>query len=315
MPIDIVLDNKALRRMTMGMSASQARFLQLTARKSNIEYQAQRISFERSQLANKAGDASRKYNEKMSNTKIIYSFNDGQGRQRVDLSYTNYKNYINQQMDGINNPSKKMYLMSSSGSKIVVANEADMARIISDNTQQYSGTRKEVEDAKELFAKTEDKSTLSWKVRALADIELPDIIEASEEEEPTYTNEISKFCEADFTIAEDLDNVDNFQRCIQEGIYCFATYEEGDEYNGPRFVTDTWETLQGSAFSEELDTSDDGAAQAEYDYEMNTIQSEDKKLELRLDQLNTEREALETEMESVQKVIEDDIESSFKVFS
>ena len=36
----------------MGMASSQARFLQLTARKSNIEYQGQQINQQRLSLAN-----------------------------------------------------------------------------------------------------------------------------------------------------------------------------------------------------------------------------------------------------------------------
>ena len=55
----------------MGLSASQARFLELTARKSNIEYQAQQINFQRLQLSDKLEDAAREYQEKTSNRKIF----------------------------------------------------------------------------------------------------------------------------------------------------------------------------------------------------------------------------------------------------
>ena len=48
---------------------------------------------------------------------------------------------------------------------------------------------------------------------------------------------------------------------------------------------------------------------------MAKIQKIDKKLELRLDQLNSERSAIEQEIESVSKVIEDNIEKSFDAFS
>ena len=44
------------------------------------------------------------------------------------------------------------------------------------------------------------------------------------------------------------------------------------------------------------------------------IQEQDRTLELRLRQLDTEQEALQTEMESVKKVIEKNIESTFKTF-
>ena len=44
------------------------------------------------------------------------------------------------------------------------------------------------------------------------------------------------------------------------------------------------------------------------------IQAEDKNLELRLKQLDTEQDAISTEMEAVQKVIEKNVESTFKTF-
>ena len=45
------------------------------------------------------------------------------------------------------------------------------------------------------------------------------------------------------------------------------------------------------------------------------IQQEDRTLELRLKQLETERTALDTEIEAVQKVVKDNVEKSFKTFS
>lgn len=45
------------------------------------------------------------------------------------------------------------------------------------------------------------------------------------------------------------------------------------------------------------------------------IQQEDRTLELRLKQLDTEQNALSTEMEAVKKVIKDNVESTFKTFS
>ena len=44
------------------------------------------------------------------------------------------------------------------------------------------------------------------------------------------------------------------------------------------------------------------------------IQTEDRTLEIRLKQLDTEQNALQTEMEAVHKVIQKNIESTFKTF-
>jgi hypothetical protein len=45
------------------------------------------------------------------------------------------------------------------------------------------------------------------------------------------------------------------------------------------------------------------------------IQAQDKNLELRLKQLDTERSAITTEKESVSKVIDSNVKESFKVFN
>ena len=45
------------------------------------------------------------------------------------------------------------------------------------------------------------------------------------------------------------------------------------------------------------------------------IQQEDRTLELRLKQLDTEQNAIKTEMEAVQKVISDNVEQTFKIFA
>ncbi|HIS74966.1 TPA: hypothetical protein IAA86_08115, partial [Candidatus Galligastranaerophilus intestinavium] len=45
------------------------------------------------------------------------------------------------------------------------------------------------------------------------------------------------------------------------------------------------------------------------------IQQQDRTLELRLKQLDTEQEALKTEMDAVQEVIQKNVESTFKTFA
>ena len=44
------------------------------------------------------------------------------------------------------------------------------------------------------------------------------------------------------------------------------------------------------------------------------IQKQDQKLELRLQQLETEQKAIATEMESVENVIKDNVEKTFNTF-
>ena len=132
----------------MGLSASQARFLQLTARRGDIEYEAQQINFQRLQLADKLSAASTKYQNATTNRKMMFSFNNGAEIQKVDLSYTNYKSYMNQQMEGLSTTQAKYYLVSSSGNKFVVASEEEQNEIIENNTTPTD--IKLIEQAKDL---------------------------------------------------------------------------------------------------------------------------------------------------------------------
>ena len=54
---------------------------------------------------------------------------------------------------------------------------------------------------------------------------------------------------------------------------------------------------------------------AELNAQTSLIQREDQDLELRLKQLDTEQNALNTEIDAVSKVVKDNVEKSFKTFS
>ena len=73
---------------------------------------------------------------------------------------------------------------------------------------------------------------------------------------------------------------------------------------------------QGSTMiSEVYDTSDDAAAEAEYEASMIELQRQDKILELRLDQVETQQKAVSTELESVKSLIKENVEDTFKTFA
>ena len=303
----------------MGMSASQARFLGLTARKSNVEYQAQQINFERLSIAEQMTQASTLYNDKISNHKMVYSFNNGEGLQSVDVTYQNYKNFMNQQLEGITNAHNKIYLVSTSGNKIVVASTEERDAMIEAGKTRYSVSM--IENAKAQYAAAEAAGTLDdldsgvkeWASKDLSLYTYETIVDENGNEEKYYVE--YAYTEKDFQVAEGLDSVDNFQSAIQNGVYYFATRVQNTDTGKYEFKTQDWSTIEGGAVSEVYDKSDDAAAEAEYDKTQDRLELIDKKLELQLDKLNTERDAIETEMESVKKVIEDNVESTFKVFS
>ena len=306
----------------MGLSASQARFLQLTARRGDIEYEAQRINFERLQLASNLSDASNKYEEATTNRQLTFSFNTGSEVQEVVLSYANYRNYMNQQLEGLQTTQSKYYLVSQSG-KIVVGSEEEKQQMIEQHTafdsiESIEAAKAKTEAYNNQAADAEDRIQLTDEDRRLAAIDLSGeyMTRTIEDEEGNsvlyYVHQ--EFSEDDIVVAPDLDNVELFQNAIKEGIYFFAQLEKDSESEQDVLKRKGWETLGGGAISEEYDKTDDAAAEAEFRTTQARIQKLDKKLELRLDQLETQRSAITTEMESIEKVIQDSIEQSFKTF-
>ena len=101
------------------------------------------------------------------------------------------------------------------------------------------------------------------------------------------------------------------QDCIRNGKYLIQKGAITD--NGYKWTDLSWESM--SDLNDTYYVDDDAAAQAKYDRLQQEIQNQDKKLEIELDNLETQRNAVNTEIESVQKVISDNIEGSFKIFS
>lgn len=70
----------------MGMSASQVRYLQLTARKSDCEYQAQQISQARLSVSKNLEDIATKYTEGINNRRLMYKASGDAPYQRLTYS-------------------------------------------------------------------------------------------------------------------------------------------------------------------------------------------------------------------------------------
>lgn len=64
-----------------------------------------------------------------------------------------------------------------------------------------------------------------------------------------------------------------------------------------------------------LDTSDDAQAESQYNYETARISRQDNQLDLELQQLETQHEAVLKEYDSVKEVISNNIDRTFKLFS
>ena len=82
-----VTSKKALNeRKTMGLAASQARLLTITARKSDCEFQSMRLSHEKIALARSMEKISDEYQAALGQTKLVYDYY-GSGTSAMPLNY------------------------------------------------------------------------------------------------------------------------------------------------------------------------------------------------------------------------------------
>lgn len=102
------------------------------------------------------------------------------------------------------------------------------------------------------------------------------------------------------------------QDCLRNGKYLLEKGGVSQDTKNFEWHSISWDAV--AAISDSYYTEDDDAAKAKYDRLQAQIQAQDKKLELELDNIETQRQAVTTEVESVEKVIQENIEGSFNAF-
>ena len=316
----------------MGMAASQARFLGLTARKSNTEYQGQQVNQQRTALANQSAGL---YSQMLA----LEVPTPPRATNYYSIRYTYEDDGSNYEILSQTPQSNGKYTV-----KAKITYDAEVA-----TKTLLTGTFKEIEEGKSY---TYEGYTLT----KVIDDNLQKEIGAASNVFYKYTNG-----EADsYYIKEStFDNI--LKQMKGSGEYYGTTeqYLKGlgkktryEEITGATFDSDASGRLTRIHYTKDVKDSDDSAtrtvsvdrdltmtevqdstgydqAMQEYYYkkavydktieDINAktamLQQQDRTLELKLKQLDTEQKALNTELDAVKKVIETNVTSTFKTFS
>lgn len=228
----------------MGMAASQARLLTLTARKSDLEFRAQQITNSEMILAMQTEVAAKEYSNAMSNTKYQVNTYTNDAEKK-----TIWADMTAEQLFGV----MGYGMRSDDGEKITLDNYEELLANGDSMAQKISQAGLVVTNGGEL----------AW----------------------TQSTTVTEFFLT--TVGGGLLNADGADTSLA-----------GDEN-----ITTTY------------DTSDDAAAQAKYDQKMARIEVKEKQLQIDLEQIKNQQKACDTEIDSIQKIIDKSIERSFKVFS
>lgn len=318
----------------MGLAASQARFLGLTARKSNIEYEGQQVNQQRTALADEvnslyskllamdvpiAPDSTEFYetnysfevktSEEYNGDYLIKSYSKNpDGSYLLSTERTYEKNYSELNLLKNSNISTdadgNFILNTTEGSFTLIANAPNSANIIALINET---------EGREVFAK--DTQLYYYKDNeGIFHYIDPNMVKDGQTNISAYTSEFKEVTESVvFESAQiQLDEKGRFESislydkegnniCSDESVDTTRIYDK-DGYDA---------ALRDYTMSkEEYDR-----AIAELNSRTESLQEEDKVLELRLNQLDTEQSELQTELDSVKKILEKNIENVFNTFS
>lgn len=273
----------------MGMSASQARLLTITARLSDLEHLGQVIENDRIRLAEQSQQAALDYSNALEKKSLsVMSGVDAKSGtyQYVEATAYNLTNYA-----AVSSLDKQRFLKDSNG-KVVVTEGVGSA---------YDGSNGDLSAFFTKMGITTDTANSNYDSAKVT----------------YYTNVFNQIKQNGYNAPGNTNmySTDWLYSQLNAGNIHLEEWNKtgGSKGNG------AWEDISWASGDVSIQTKNDdaAAAKAEADYTAKTaeIQSKDKKLELNLKQIDTEHTALQTEFDSVKKVIDKNIERSFKIFS
>lgn len=332
----------------MGMAASQARYLELTARKTDVEFQGQQINQQRTELANESAGL---FNQLLGLsvptppsttdfTRTIYSFNDGINNYTIssvqnlagDPDYNAIVNYYYTQSTytgnerirtdlGVNRvpdpPNPDAYWLTDGATPPVNRTLLTQCQITSAD---------DIAAIQQIVADTGAATPFATDYAG----GIGNIYKYKDGGGTTYYYGITQLntLAAQGGVAGTTDNyyAANIDKRYDKTERAYITRADSGRYSSIKLQSET-ATLDVATKSETDQNAYQDAMNAyeyrqqQYQQEVNNInsrtsiiQAQDRTLELKLKQLDTEQEALQTEMESVKKVIDKNIEQTFKTF-
>ena len=303
----------------MGLASSQARMLLLTARKSDLEYRAQMISQRKIDLAMQTEEIATKYSQATSNRKmyLVNGLLNGEDKAITEkLSYAGIMATNNDSTTG-----NYLVRLANNGKYLATGSDLDTqmgyAYKIAERLARQDGTISNYcytnEDGSSTGVVDSSKYyDLFQNYQSQIQFDGYTVMAMKNEQTGESALRYLKTSEAAFS------NSDLFQEALRSGsIYLYkadvASGDTADSSMTLNFTNTAWSSI--SSIQDKYYTEDDAAAKAEYEAKTLTLSNQDKMLDLELNKIETQHKAIETEYDSVKKVIEKNIEVSYKIFA
>ena len=276
----------------MGLSASQVRLLTLTARQHSLEYNAQRIQAEKLRLSNESDKVYAEYMERLDATKVQYKVVNDNGVVRFDDATFKLME-------------KAGYLFDVDGK--ICHDFTEVRRALA----EYKGI--DIDGGLE-----NSYTTLSTLVAEglVTVIQMSDDPEANysygEDGSIIYTNPISNKQTAYY------GPTDTHPRGYYKLEGSSIEYDIADDKTFDDYFYKLYEKTSVSTSTKIQEVSDEmnlKKAEAQYEADMNRINSKDARFDNELSQLETERNAIKQEIETLKNVAKENVDRTFKIFS
>ena len=326
----------------MGLAASQARFLGLTARKSNIEYEGQQVNQQRTALAEEVNSLYSKllsldvpiapdttefyetnYSFEATNTDgfdgeyIINSYypTTEESIYNVNATRTYKKNvaegkvYKANRIEYDTTTGKYTFTDDSGNQQVLSTNAANSASMVALINESYPDNEQLAADEK-LFYYVDDEGQTYY------------IPESQLSTDSTMQDKFSVYVQKNKEVSENLSFTARFDfddngrvSKISNAIDPVTGTEL--EFNADVNTTRTYNTEGYDAALRDytMNKEEYNKAVADLNAQTESLQQEDKVLELRLNQIDTEQNALQTELDAVKSILDKNIEKTFNTFS
>lgn len=290
----------------MGMSASQARLMSMTSRLSDLELRAQTISNAKVRLADQSEGASRAYSDALDKqTMKVYSGLQADGTSSyVDANLKNITSYSSTaNLDSTN--SKFRYIETGSGSLVATKELLQKAGLTVTNGV-VSGS-----------VGTKDQFLANFGIaKDMVKYPATNGYDQDAQSYKYYSDLYDKISNHDYTLIQDTqaNSPEWLQSQIDSGNIFLREYDKEAGVDGKGAFQDVSWTSGDSSLQEKTDKTDTARAEADYESAMASIKSKEERFDLQLKEIDTEHTAVQTEMDSVKKVMSKNIERTFKIF-
>ncbi len=275
----------------MGLAASQARLLSLTARMHDIEYKAQNLEAQKLQMANQSQQVYKEYEDALNKQKVQFKhigadgsavYKDASVQTLLDAGY---------QIKILNGSTWFDYREIAGVGTFGTYDETAKALTVAQGKYNDSKEGNEIEEGGILYKLAETPTNNATSIQVYKYIpgggELADI---------------------------DLNSTEVLRNLVEAGFIIFEKPTLDTDENGNMIYTEV-NIATDTNLQEVSDETELKKAEAKYEADMRKIDAKDKKFDVDIAALEQERNAIKTEMETLKTVAKDNVERTFKLFS